>query len=268
MRNKQDTQGVRTVTELEQKYKLGKTFAEMFDLANDANNTAIKTAEELNKALTPIEMFNILTDNGALEGIYRGDDGEVYINASYIKSGELLADLIKAGVIRSKNGKISINLDGEDVVFDGGVTMDSLTVRSQAAKDVELLKITTSDNDGVTGLSVAARYASGSGQVMARVGELWGHVGGVYGAVGAIVELFAVTERVKTYIQLGENADEIPEAKYGVTNGFATVEMGVRDYNYGYISGLSAPEEDSHAANKAYVDALAARVEVLEAKLS
>lgn len=38
-------------------------------------------------------VFNALTDNGKQEGIYM-QNGHLYINASYIKSGQISADLI------------------------------------------------------------------------------------------------------------------------------------------------------------------------------
>lgn len=52
--------------------------------------------------LTQEEVFNILTDNGRLKGIYM-KDGELYISASYILSG-----ILKLGGINNGNGRQNI----------------------------------------------------------------------------------------------------------------------------------------------------------------
>lgn len=88
---KQDRQGVRSATDLEQKYNFGKSFAEVMGLATDARDTAnaAKGAiDNLDNDLDSDEIFNRLTENGALQGLYK-EDGNIYINASYIKSGRI-----------------------------------------------------------------------------------------------------------------------------------------------------------------------------------
>ena len=121
--SKQDRQGARTATDLERRYNFGKKFSEVIGVASDAQRAAEdakEAAEELDELLTSDEIFNRLTNNGALQGLYRGNDGELYINASYIKSGEFLADLIKAGVIRSKDGNgVVIDLDNGTAEITG-----------------------------------------------------------------------------------------------------------------------------------------------------
>lgn len=87
--SKQDKQGARTAAQLEQKISFGKRFAEVMGVALDAQEKAEK-AEKLDEKLTSEEIFNRLTNNGELQGLYRGDDGELYINAEYIRSIEKL----------------------------------------------------------------------------------------------------------------------------------------------------------------------------------
>lgn len=121
MSAKQDCVAPRTANDIEQRYNFRRSFAEVMGVATDARSSAAdakKSADEAKKAaenvdakLTAEELFNLLTNGGTMQGIYRGDDGEIYINASYIKSGEFLADLIKAGVIKSKDGNVWIDLD-------------------------------------------------------------------------------------------------------------------------------------------------------------
>lgn len=85
--SKQDRQGVRTPADIEQKYNFGKTFAEVMGIATGARNAAEKVASDLKGKLTHDEIFNLLTNNGTLQGIYRDKEtGEIYINAEYIKA--------------------------------------------------------------------------------------------------------------------------------------------------------------------------------------
>lgn len=103
MSAKQDRARARTATDLEYKWNFGKSFAEVMGVATDARTTAEEAkmaVGNLDSSLSPEEIFNRLTDNGTSQAIYR-QDGNIYINASFIKSGFISSDLIKAGVIRS-----------------------------------------------------------------------------------------------------------------------------------------------------------------------
>lgn len=111
MSEKQDRQGARTINDLEMRYGgIGKTFAEVMGVATDARETAEETSE-LYRGLDQEEIFKRLTNNGLWKGMYE-ENGEIYINASYIQSGEFIADLIKAGVLQSKDGEtFKLDLD-------------------------------------------------------------------------------------------------------------------------------------------------------------
>jgi hypothetical protein len=82
---KMDLHGVRTAADVERKYNFGKSFAEVMGIATDAQNLA-QQAVEKGANLTQEEVFNALTNNGQAQGIFRTDNGEVYINAEYIVS--------------------------------------------------------------------------------------------------------------------------------------------------------------------------------------
>lgn len=100
---KQDRQPARTVPDLERKYNFGKSFAEILGIATDARKFAEEAKQEvgsLDDSLTADEIFDRLTGSGTAQGIYR-ENGEIYINASFIKTGFISSDLIKAGKIRS-----------------------------------------------------------------------------------------------------------------------------------------------------------------------
>ena len=63
------------------------------------DDTAVTT---LNTALNQTEIFNRLTNNGAIQGIYM-QNGQLYINASYIQSGTL-----KLGGVNNTNGVLQV----------------------------------------------------------------------------------------------------------------------------------------------------------------
>ena len=122
--SKQDRQGARTIAALEQKYNFGKSFGEVMGLvesAEKAANTATEAVSNLDRNLDQEEIFNRLTKNGESEGVYRDEDGQIYINASYIKSGiidaaivqvaNLIADNIISGKLSSKDGNTCFDLD-------------------------------------------------------------------------------------------------------------------------------------------------------------
>ena len=78
---------------------------EAVQIATDARNAA----SGMDDKLTQEEIFNRLTNNGQAKGFFM-EDGQLYINANYIKSGIINADLIKAGSLTSA--------DGQSVIFD------------------------------------------------------------------------------------------------------------------------------------------------------
>jgi hypothetical protein len=101
--SKQDRVYTRTASDLERKYNFGKRFAEILGVATDAQDAALAAAEAIknfNENLTPEQIFDLLTGGGVDQGVYR-ENGKIYLNANYIKTGFISSDIIKAGVIRS-----------------------------------------------------------------------------------------------------------------------------------------------------------------------
>lgn len=116
MSAKQDKSRARTVTDMQRRYNFGKTFAELVGLAQDAQDDAAAAKAELEK-MDAEKVFQILTDGETDQGIYR-IGGKIYLNMTYAKSGQLLADLIKAGILQSKDGE-TFYLDLENGVLKG-----------------------------------------------------------------------------------------------------------------------------------------------------
>lgn len=136
----------------------GKTF--FLDLDNgvlkmDATELSIsnKTVDEITKskaadavnAQTQADIFNKLTENGSLKGIYM-ENGELYINASYLKSGTINADLIKTGAMTSQDGSLKFDLisnkieigegTGPRPAWDGKIVLDAFGVSGYGKNEV------------------------------------------------------------------------------------------------------------------------------------
>lgn len=109
--SRQDRQGVRRPADLEQKYN----FPKRFDEAMEAAATAQKAVEALDGQLDQAEVFNRLTNNGASQGLFLDNNGDIFINASYLVTGILKSldnetfylDLVN-GILRGKFQEFSI----------------------------------------------------------------------------------------------------------------------------------------------------------------
>lgn len=180
MSNKQDRQGARTPADLERRYNFGQTFAEVFDLISDAQ-TAAEEAQKAVESLDQEQIFNLLTDNGRLQGVYRGDDGEVYINASYIKAGKLAAQYIDADNLNVKAANIT-----------GTLTFNQLSPEVQQ-------QINNSDVEGYL-RSIGITEITSEGVKAPRIegGELFG--AGIYGGT------FSNLEKI-SFIQMRSDVD-------------------------------------------------------------
>lgn len=84
---KMDMHGARTASDLQYRYNIRKSFADTLGVANDARDTAEEakeTAESVSTELDQDEIFKRLTNNGEAQGLYKDEDGQVYINAEYV----------------------------------------------------------------------------------------------------------------------------------------------------------------------------------------
>lgn len=88
-----------------------------------------EVVDAVDKKLTQEDIFNRLTNNGASQGMFF-EDGNVYFNATYIKSGEINSDLIKTGKISSKDGSVYFDLDNSVVHTTDGQFVTTLDKNS------------------------------------------------------------------------------------------------------------------------------------------
>lgn len=110
---------IMTRTQRGQRDTIESTGSARRDSATNVNNSPASPEDILN-SLTQKEIFNRLTNNGSVQGLLIGPDGQIYINASYINSGELNADLLKSGTLNADLIKAGIlqSEDGESFVLD------------------------------------------------------------------------------------------------------------------------------------------------------
>lgn len=98
---------------------------------NNAKVYADSAAVNAVKAQTQTDIFNKLTNNGELPGLFM-KDGQLYINASYLATG----------IISSSDGKISIDLSGgKSPVFNTGISTDGLIIRADEAEAPDVFNI-------------------------------------------------------------------------------------------------------------------------------
>lgn len=128
--SKQDRIYTRTASDLERKYNFGQSFAEVFGLVSDAQKAseeARQAVEELDHMMTHEEIFNRLTNYGEHQGLYRGADGDIYMNASYIKSGKIAAEFIDAENLEVNAAKIKGTLTADQINLTGAITWSDLS---------------------------------------------------------------------------------------------------------------------------------------------
>ena len=92
-------------------------------VSNISEQKANSAVGAYDKYLTQKEVFNKLTNGGKSQGIYMSN-GDLYINGSYIKSGTILADYIRAGTLSDSKNKNSIDLDTGGIVTTGLVAKE------------------------------------------------------------------------------------------------------------------------------------------------
>lgn len=110
--SRQDRQGVRHPAEVERKWNFKKKFDNAMEAAEDAN----KAVDNLDERMDQDEIFNRLTNHGKAQGLYKDEEGNLFINASYLATGILKSldgstfylDLVK-GVLKGQFTEFSIS---------------------------------------------------------------------------------------------------------------------------------------------------------------
>lgn len=162
---KHDRQGARTPAQLERKYD----FEQRFDDAMDAASKASKSADTLDSKLDQGEILNRLTRNGKAQGLFRDDEGNLYINASYLA----------AGILSSKDGK-TFYLDLEKGILKGEFT--EFTIAGKSVTDIADVSSNTAQKQASAYAERAAQKAVESQTQEDVFNKLtnYGEAGGIY----------------------------------------------------------------------------------------
>lgn len=159
-------------------------------------------------SLTQATVFNKLTNNGVNKGIYL-EGNDLYVNASYIKSGTLILGGSKnvRGTLKvlAENGSteyVKLNYDGITAIKGeiGGWTIDDHSIRRD--KD---------DSVGSNKINTLIQCPSGSTSTVLAIGATWNPTGGTNGtgATDWTTAPFRVTALGKMYATGAEISGKI-----------------------------------------------------------
>lgn len=95
----------------------------METITEDTLDKAYGYTDALDSELDQQEVFDRLTNGGQNQGVYL-KDGKLYINGTYIDTGTLNADLLRAGIIADKAGKNFWNLNTGEFSLSASASVD------------------------------------------------------------------------------------------------------------------------------------------------
>lgn len=227
--------------QLTPKVKVGEsTIASAEDVttaAADAEKNAIDAASEkvqkLDELLSQSEVFNRLTNNGTAEGIYLQDQ-DLFINASYIKAGELEASLIKSGKIASADNSLVFDLDEKKLTAHKlDIMTDYFTLNESGASISGTISSgTDAEKKIVIKDGVITGYKEGKEQASLDIGD------GLFNVVGnlAINGVVGISGFFTAYENALAESAQMVNSVSGL-NGSASVVTGVSGGSVTLIGG-------------------------------
>lgn len=166
-----------------------------------------------NKYISKQEVFDKITEGGTNQLIYKDPDtGEIYINATFIKSGQLLADIIKGGILTlggsigtddipvngymrvlgADNRELAV-LNGGDMTING-LSSDEATIDSLFVQDIKSPKIPPAVTENTT---IYVNQATGNDDVEFDNGVVYKTVQGAIDATPKNLNGFDVYIRLQ-----------------------------------------------------------------------
>lgn len=163
--------------------------------------------------LTQRDIFNKLTDNGQEQGLYM-HEGKIYLNMTYAKTGQLLADLIRGGVLtlggliddstgKPSNGYMRVLasdgitelavLNGGDMTING-LSSDEATIDSLFVRNIKSPKIPPAVTENTT---IYVNQATGNDDVEFDNGAVYKTVQGAIDATPKNLNGFDVYIRLQ-----------------------------------------------------------------------
>jgi hypothetical protein len=106
-------------------------------------------------------VFNALTGSGEKFGCFVGNDGKLYINAEYLQSGTVKADLTCTGKLEATNAVISGNVTATSGTIGGWAMEEGVLHSSEGAYGTYSYSSTGTDLLTVTGYAFTVLYKDG-----------------------------------------------------------------------------------------------------------
>ena len=181
-------------------------------------------------------------------------DGTTVINGSNITTGQILADLIKAGVIKSKDGeKIVIDLDNGNIHAVGTFETEWESSVHSAVNPIGL-HIQKGEGTGALHSKFQSHeaYVQAHNTDFAKAEAYMRPYGDPYDSGKSLMGL-KHGDVASVENQVGQTLLGTAYAQTMYSRGSKTLEVGVNDART-FISGLDAPQYNTDAVNKKYVD--------------
>lgn len=117
------------------------------DAIDYVNNQSFTTQAEVNTWLTQQIVFNKLTNNGALKGLYM-QDGELYMNATYVKTGTMSFDRARGGtLLLGGNGNGNGTLQLQDSSGNAISTLNNSGLSTNRLYATDYIRVDGSSNN-------------------------------------------------------------------------------------------------------------------------
>lgn len=112
----------------------------VFNSALTSANQNAKTAVDTVNSFDQRKVFNLLTDNGRIKGLFT-QDGQLFVNADYIGSGSIDAKRVAIrNLLSIGDGTNSVSVSSSGISFMSGGVKDALTIKPKSYKMVTVSK--------------------------------------------------------------------------------------------------------------------------------
>lgn len=184
----------------------------VFNSALTSANRNAKTAVDTVNGLDQKKVFNLLTDNGKIKGLFT-QDGQLFVNADYIRGGTIdantvgISNLMKIGTDRNnvsvKSGNIGFTVDGDSSALDisalgysvGTQTFSnsgaSIVTTEESQKTFNVSEPIGHDSKGKTWISVSFTFRIDSGDPKTEVQTVTVDCNDVNGVLSGVLRFFA-----------------------------------------------------------------------------
>lgn len=112
----------------------------VFNSALTSANQNAKTAVDTVNSLDQRKVFNLLTDNGKIKGLFT-QDGQLFVNADYIRGGTIDAKQVAIkNLLSIGDDENSVDVSSTGISFKAGGVQNALTIKPKSYKMVTVSK--------------------------------------------------------------------------------------------------------------------------------